>query len=76
MSPILESILQNLTLYKFDKEKNFFVTDFAKNLNPGTLKRFLAKKNLMSSSLLLMTVAVTNHWYYCKNLHMKKKIKG
>ncbi len=38
------SILQNLKLYKFDKEKKIFVSDLAKNLNPGTLKRFLTKK--------------------------------
>ena len=36
--------LQNLTLYEFDKEKKFFVSDLAKKLNPGTLKRFPPKK--------------------------------
>ena len=44
MTPNLYSILQNLKPYKFDKEKKFFVSDLARNLNPGTLKRFLAKK--------------------------------
>ena len=38
------NILENLIPCKFDKEKNFFVSDLAKNLNPGTLKRFLSKK--------------------------------
>ena len=44
MGPNLQPILQNLKPYNFDKEKKFFVSDLARNLNPGTLKRFLAKK--------------------------------
>ena len=44
MSSILAGILQNLKPYKFDKEKNFFVSDLARNLNPGTLKRFPPNK--------------------------------